>query len=346
MWIETNTGAWYKLHEVGSGTSTTFNVTNTPYTNVFGTTGSSNPSSNPQILAQNSVGVGKQRFKLELTSSNQDGDIEYTAPTIITRSLDKTLPGNPSHTLSYTSAVNTNWTSFLNTSVGASATNLFLEYGDSGTITQVPAGPSGGSVGWSPNPTNLLGANGNLICAPTASGIYALTNTAGIATPIVFQTTASYDSGVLNNPAVTYRTFATNINVNRRRSVRHGRIASATTSLTGTDLLNAANWSSTTGGTGPTYITDQGTLYWNSTDNPHNKLLTMSVPTGTPSFREWIIISSNYQLSEIRNTLNFPIFNEFEDLGIVGTYWRVYRSIVRSVPTTGDAIDYNRTLIV
>jgi len=314
LWV-LDDGAYVKLTETTntSATSLTYAVNGSPGNNVYGTQGNSYPNASLASIFGGSV--GSQTFKLKLTGSNVGGTLHYDELTI-TKELNKTEPGVPTQTITYDSTPIAAWTAFSSVSTG---TTKYAEYGDTGTISHTGQ-HAADQAGWNPTALTLT---------PSNNGTYTL---GGTTNNIVFRTTSSYDTNTLNTPNFTIQKYATNITVQRKRSLRIGyrAHASGVPAPTEAQLIDVANWSTQYGGGSP--FCSSGEIYYNESSNPSSKAVTFAIPSGFGMADLYIVCDGTFSISSIRDGLNNIVFQSPTNVAspafsvsTVGLY-KVYKS--------------------
>jgi hypothetical protein len=300
IWQEQTNGSYTKLGE------TTSNVTLLNITTQNDTVLSTNGSSYPNSTLGSPVGV--QRFRLHVTASNPVDNTISRQSYNLTKTLNKTLPGNPTQTAAYSSS--NSITSYLTT--GYSRT---IEYGDTGTISH------GGTVG-SANSWNPVGGVGNNITLKPDSpvGTVTVNTTSGY----TLQCTASYNTNGSNTPEIVYEAKDTNIVYTRQRSVRIGVVEmsntyAATSSITSGVLTDVGNWTNT-------YM-EAGTIYSTLSPTPNGKTVTVTFnySDANEGRRLYIIVDSSYTLTAV-NTAGTTTNNLSSFTSITVGGWKIYYS--------------------
>jgi hypothetical protein len=332
LWISASTG-YEKLYEVttpGTTTTLTYAVSDNTYGSVYNT---NNTNSYPNASLASLYGgtVGVHKFMVQLTGSTPNATNVYDVDFLI-KTLDKTEPAVPTQALTYQSIYVAGWNTF---GGGSTSTTKYVEWGDSGSINHT--GTEGLQNGWSPTPSQ----GNNLTRNPVNAGVF---NVGQQTNATLFTTTASYNTGNANTPEISLPKYSTAITMDRKRSVRIGFRAhvAGIPSLTEAELLDIPNWSPTYGGGSP--VMTGGTIYYTDDDNPHNQIVQCTIPAGSPSRDLYIVISSDYTLTEILDVVNNPQIssNAMVLQGIVASKWKVYKSTA-TLGLYGDASSHSLT---
>ena len=269
-------------------------------------------------LATNFTTSGSQNYTLNYTASSPLDGTLFSGSTTLTGTLSKTAPSNPTQTPTPTIQLGGSSNQIEQGATGSIAITSTTSSANSWTITGFRATGSF-STTIVPLFGNTTGAQG--------SGTFFVTGSATGSNSIIISTTASYNSGALNNPVTTSNAFAS-VTYTKIRSLRFG--ASSATAFTQSELENLALWDTTLGG-------NIGTIS-KGTTTATGQSLTI---TWTGDKYHYIVYNSS--LANLTNitTAGFGVLSQFT-LSTVGNY-KVYRTNTLQAGGAGTSITYTLT---
>lgn len=266
-------------------------------------------------LSSNLTTSGSQNYRLQYTASSPLDGTLYSGSTTVAGTLSKTDPTSPVQTESATIQLGVSSNQIEQGATGSITITSTTSSANSWTITGFTSTGSFGST--------VLPLSGNTT-GGQLSGIVYVTGSATGSNSILVSTTASYNSGVLNNPVLTKSVFDS-ITYSKIRSLRYG--ASASSSFTQAELENLSTWDTTLGGS-------VGTIA-KGTTNPSGQTVTI---TWTGDKYHYIIFdSSRSNLTNI-TTGGFGVLGQFT-LTTVGSY-KIYRTTTLNAGGAGTSITY------
>ena len=245
-------------------------------------------------------GQDEYQFRLQLTSSNPATSEVSNQTATETVSLNKSVPGNPSNT-------------FNTTLIEGGVVSGKIEYNATGSVSFT------GSKSGTDNEWTFVSMESNQTYAPTANGhesISGSVNLNGLAADatLTINTTANYNSGVLNAPQLTTSRGSGNQNYTRTRSVRTTMFPTSQTGSFESDYFNIS------------LLEKSGSIN-RGTENPNNLSVTLSNSNTSEGLYQYILINNTYTLSAIEiGGVNYlqDTFNNGPFATTSG--WKVYKS--------------------
>jgi hypothetical protein len=258
---------------------------------------------------------GSQNYILTYTASSPlDGSL-YESFTTTNGTLSKIPPSNPLQTETGTVQLGVSSNQIEQGATGSIAISSITGSANRWTITSFT-----GTGSYSSTVIPLFGNTDGLLSNAT---VY-ITGSATGSNSIFISTTASYNSGILNDPVVI-ATVYDSITYSKIRSLRYG--ASTSTSFSANELETIDLWDTTLGGT-------IGTIA-KGTTNPSGQSLTI---TWTGDKYHYIVYdSARANLTNI-TTAGFGVLGQFT-LSTVGNY-KIYKSNTLQAGGSGTSITY------
>ncbi len=215
-------------------------------------------------------GQDEYQFRLQLTSSNPATSEVSNQTATETVSLNKSVPGNPSNT-------------FNTTLVEGGVVSGKIEYNATGSVSFT------GSKSGTDNEWTFVSMESNQTYAPTANGHESISgsvnlNSLAADATLTINTTANYNSGILNAPQLTTSRGSGNQNYTRTRSVRTAMFPSSLTGSFESDYFNIS------------LLEKSGSIN-RGTENPNNLSVTLSNSNTSEGLYQYILIDGTYTLS-------------------------------------------------
>ena len=245
-------------------------------------------------------GQNEYQFRLQLTSSNPATSEVSNQTATETVSLNKSVPGNPSNT-------------FNTTLVEGGVVSGKIEYNATGSVSFT------GSKSGTDNEWTFVSLESNQTYAPTANGhesISGSVNLNGLAADatLTINTTANYNSGVLNAPQLTTSRGSGNQSYTRTRSVRTTVFPTSQTASFESDYFNMS------------LLEKSGSIN-RGTTNPNNLSVTLTGTSTTEGNFQYILIDDANTLSAIEIGGNNYLDSTFNNGPFATTSgWYVYKS--------------------